>query len=113
MGLTLAWAQVLMLPLDVANMTGFGGGIDMKLFWFIVYITTAIMCLVIIPSLIFYYECDENWSFVIVNLYLNIIVGKIQIFVLLFNRDYNYSDRNFSDFLCIHWNCNKKFNILI
>ena len=30
--MTLSWAQVLMLPLDVSNMTGFGGGIDMKLF---------------------------------------------------------------------------------
>jgi hypothetical protein len=70
LGLTLAWAQVLMLPLDVSNMTGFGGGIDMKLFWFIVYISTAIMCLIIVPSLIYYYECDENWSFVIVYFYL-------------------------------------------
>ncbi len=63
--MTLSWAQVLMLPLDVSNMTGFGGGIDMKLFWFIVYIITGVFVLFIIPTLIYFYEADEEWSFVI------------------------------------------------
>ena len=71
MGMTLSWAQVLMLPLDVSNMTGFGGGIDMKLFWFIVYILTGVFVLFIIPTLIYYYEADEEWSMVkFSNLYL-------------------------------------------
>jgi len=63
LGMTLAWAQVLMLPLDVSNQTGFGGGIDMKLFWFIVYIATAGMVLFVIPAISLYYEADEDWSF--------------------------------------------------
>jgi hypothetical protein len=61
--MTLSWAQVLMLPLDVSNLRGFGGQIDMKLFWFIVYITTAVFVLIIIPTFIFFYEADEEWSF--------------------------------------------------
>jgi hypothetical protein len=62
--MSLSWAQVLMLPLDVSNMTGFGGGLDMKLFWFIIYVTTAVFVLIIIPALIYYYEADPDWSFV-------------------------------------------------
>lgn len=60
----LSWAQVLMLPLDVSNMSGFGGDLDMQLFWFIVYIATGVFVLFIIPSLIYYYEADDEWSFV-------------------------------------------------
>jgi hypothetical protein len=63
--MTLCWAQVFMLPLDVSNMTGFGGGIDMKLFWLIVYIATGCFVLFIIPALIYYYEADSDWSIVI------------------------------------------------
>lgn len=68
--MTLAWAQALMLPLDVSNQTGFGGGIDMKLFWFIVYISTAAMVLIVIPALSLYYEADEDWTFVIYSLFI-------------------------------------------
>jgi LMBR1 domain-containing protein 1 len=64
LGMTLAWAQVLMLPLDVANNRSFGGGINMQIFWEIVYISTAIMVVIIIPSLSAYYECDPDDSFV-------------------------------------------------
>ena len=60
----LSWAQVLMLPLDVSNSREFGGGIRMDIFWFIVYITTAVFLLIIIPFLIFYYEADPDWTFV-------------------------------------------------
>ncbi len=64
LGMSLSWAQVLMLPLDVSNMSGFGGGIDMKLFWFIVFILTGCFVLFIIPTLIYYYEADEEWTMV-------------------------------------------------
>ncbi len=60
----LAWAQVLMLPLDVSNNRGFGGNINMRLFWFIVYIATAVFLLIIIPAIIYYYEADEEWTVV-------------------------------------------------
>ena len=62
--MTLSWAQVLMLPLDVSNNSGQGGDIDMQLFWFIVYICTAAFVLIIIPMLIFFYEADADWTFV-------------------------------------------------
>ena len=58
----LAWAQVLMLPLDVSNNRSFGGGIDMKLFWFIIYVATAAMVLVVIPTLTAFYEADPEWT---------------------------------------------------
>lgn len=62
LGLCLAWAQVLMLPLDVTNMFGEGGGIDMQLFWYIVYISTGCMILFVIPTLTAFYESDPEWS---------------------------------------------------
>ena len=52
LGLTLAWCQVLMVPLDVSNNRTFGGGIDMKLFWFIIFIITLVYILIIFPSLV-------------------------------------------------------------
>lgn len=58
----LAWAQVLMLPLDVSNNRGDGGGIDMQLFWLIIYIATAVMLLFINPTISSYYEADDDWT---------------------------------------------------
>jgi hypothetical protein len=58
----LAWAQVLMLPLDVSNIYGFGGGIDMKVFWFVIYIASGIFVLIINPTLIAFYEADPEWT---------------------------------------------------
>ena len=66
--MTLAWAQVMMLPLDVSNITGFGGGIDMKVFWFVIYLCTAIFLLFIIPALIIWYETDDDWSCVYIKI---------------------------------------------
>ena len=61
-GLTLAWIQVLLLPIDVSNHRTFGGGLDMKLFWYIIYILTIIYILVISPIASSYYEADYTWS---------------------------------------------------
>jgi hypothetical protein len=58
----LAWAQVLMLPLDVSNARGEGGGINMQLFWEVIYIALVIMVVVVIPACIFYYESDDEWT---------------------------------------------------
>lgn len=69
--MTLSWAQVLMLPLDVSNTRGEGGDIDMKLFWFIVYLATAVMILIIIPALIYWYEADPDWSCVYIIIYFS------------------------------------------
>ena len=61
-GLTLSWIQVLLLPLDVSNHRTFGGGLNMKLFWYIIYILTIIYILVVSPIATSYYEADESWS---------------------------------------------------
>ena len=61
-GLTLAWIQVLLLPLDVSNNRTFGGGLNMRIFWYIIYILTIIYILVISPIASSYYESDYTWS---------------------------------------------------
>ena len=70
-GLTLAEAAVLLIPLDVANRSGaldctLGaataancGGLDLALVWQIVYVTIAGFVLLLIPYAIFYYEADD------------------------------------------------------
>jgi len=61
----LSWAQVLCLPLDVANARGNnGGGFRMDLIWEIIYAATAIYLVFINPALSYYYESDEDDSFV-------------------------------------------------
>jgi LMBR1 domain-containing protein 1 len=62
LGMTLSWAQVLMLPLDVSNSRGSDGGIRMDIFWIVIYLTTAVFLVFIIPSLTYYYEADSEWS---------------------------------------------------
>ena len=61
-GLTLAWCQVLMVPLDVSNNRTFGGGIDMKSFWFIVFIITLVYILIIFPITSSLYETEDDWT---------------------------------------------------
>ena len=61
-GLTLAWIQVLLLPLDVSNNRTFGGGLNMRIFWYIIYILTIIYILVISPLASSYYDADFSWS---------------------------------------------------
>jgi len=63
-GLTVAWAMVLLLPLDVANSRGYGGGLPMKEIWYIVISAVALLSFLLIPFSIFYYETDEelDWN---------------------------------------------------
>ena len=62
LGLSVCWAQVLLLPLDVSNTRGSGGGIRMDVIWQIVYIVIACFVFVIIPLLTSFYECDPDWT---------------------------------------------------
>ena len=61
-GLTLAWCQVLMIPLDVSNNRTFGGGINMKAFWLIIFVITIIYILVIFPISSSLYDCQDDWT---------------------------------------------------
>jgi LMBR1 domain-containing protein 1 len=63
-GMTLSWAQVLMLPLDVSNTRGAGGEIRMDLLWQIIYISLAALVVFIIPTCSYYYESDPEWTIV-------------------------------------------------
>jgi LMBR1 domain-containing protein 1 len=63
-GMTLSWAQVLLLPLDVSNTRGFGGEIRMDILWQVVYISLGVMVLFIIPTCTYYYEADSEWTVV-------------------------------------------------
>jgi len=62
-GLALSWAQVLMVPLDVANARS-GGGLDMQTFWFVIYASIALMITILLPFAIFLYETDEDKNIV-------------------------------------------------
>ena len=60
LGLMLCQAQALMVPLDVANRSAVvSTGIDMKSFWFFLYIIVLVFIVVLIPYAIFLYETDE------------------------------------------------------
>jgi len=59
LGLSLAAFSILMLPLDVANTHGAGGGFPMDELWLAIYIIIAAMVVVVIPFAIFYYEAEE------------------------------------------------------
>jgi LMBR1 domain-containing protein 1 len=58
-----AECQILLLPLDVGNFRA-GSNVDMKIFWYIIYMTSAFFIVVILPFALFYYESDEDQTFV-------------------------------------------------
>lgn len=62
-GSALGWGLVLMLPLDVANSRGDGGGFNMELFYMIMFIIFFAFIVVIAPFTLFYYESDDEKSF--------------------------------------------------
>ena len=62
LGLTLAWCQVLLIPLDVSNNRTFGGGINMRVFWQIIFVITLIYILIIFPISSSLYEAQDDWS---------------------------------------------------
>jgi len=51
-----------MLPLDVSNSRG-NGGLDMTVFWEMVYIINFIFLTILIPFAIFFYESDDQLTF--------------------------------------------------
>lgn len=54
---------MLLLPLDVNNFRD-GTNVDMKIFWYIIYMTSLVLIVIILPLALFYYESDEDKSFV-------------------------------------------------
>lgn len=70
LGLVLAGATVLLLPLDVANNEGYAGcdgydtrlcgGLNMQLFWDIFYYAIPAFVFLFIPFMTFFYEADDG-----------------------------------------------------
>ena len=60
LGLGIAWGQILLLPLDVSNSRGTGGGIRMDTVYKIVYISIAVFAFIILPLLTAIYESDPD-----------------------------------------------------
>lgn len=58
-----AECQILLLPLDVGNYRA-DSNVDMKIFWYIIYMTSAFFMIIILPTALFYYESDEDLTFV-------------------------------------------------
>ena len=54
----------MLLPLDVGNFRA-GSNVDMKMFWYIIYMTSAFLIIVILPFALFYYESDDENDWVI------------------------------------------------
>jgi len=59
-GMMLVWAQALMLPLDVANNRFYpdSGGINMQVFWAVIYMCALGMITVLLPYAMLFYETD-------------------------------------------------------
>ena len=71
LGLLISQLAVLLLPIDVANNGGDAtcsqsssgttcAGIDMKLFWIVIFLIIIGMLLIVIPFATFYYEADDG-----------------------------------------------------
>lgn len=68
-----------MLPLDVSNFRN-STNMDMKIMWYIIYMTSAFFIVIILPFALFYYESDEDKTFVsiIIPSYLMILRNRIE-----------------------------------
>lgn len=91
-GYMLAWAQLLVLPLDVSNTAGDGSGLRVDVLWQVLYMLVFLFIVVFFPTAMFFYESDETescwrrlcWTikhliflFVIVGLILGIMFGLL------------------------------------
>lgn len=93
-GLTLCQAQALLVPLDVANFTGNNTnpltscpGVQMGLYWVIVYLVLLGFVCVLIPFATFFYESDTEYPFfkrilrALAYLLITLIVSSMIIFI--------------------------------
>jgi len=62
-GLTLAFSQILIIPLDASNSRGYGAGLRLDLLWQIVLIGVAAFAIILAPFALFFYEADDEKSF--------------------------------------------------
>jgi LMBR1 domain-containing protein 1 len=98
-GSCLTWALVLLLPLDVANSRGIGGGFNMELFYQIMLLAHFIFLIVLIPITIFLYESDDERPFIArlcrafcYDIFLIIVVIILSIIAWSAMKEANYVD---------------------
>ena len=60
LGLTLAFTQILILPLDVSNSRGEGSGFRVDIMWQIILISVAVYIAFLAPFSLFYYEAEDE-----------------------------------------------------
>lgn len=88
LGLVLCWSQALLVPLDVANNHGYlaSGGINMRTFWFAIYILSLVMITCLLPYAIFFYETDPDKTVVrrLVTALIYTIITLVLVCILLF-----------------------------
>ncbi len=60
LGLTLAFAQILILPLDISNSRGSGSGFRVDILWQILIICVAVYIVFLAPISLFYYEAEDE-----------------------------------------------------
>lgn len=60
LAMAIVWGFVMLLPLDVANSRGEGGGLNMDLAYQIILIAYFVMMVAILPFMLFLYESDED-----------------------------------------------------
>ena len=63
-GSAIAWGFILLIPLDVANSRGDGGGMNINLFYIIMFAVYFIYLVFVLPMTLFLYESDDEISFV-------------------------------------------------
>ena len=61
----------MLLPLDVGNYRE-GSNVNMKIFWYIIYMAALVFVVLILPLALFYYETDEDSKFVSASMFLKI-----------------------------------------
>lgn len=51
---------MLVLPYDVANSRGDGGGLDIDILWQMIFIVDAVLLVLVIPYAFFFYESEPD-----------------------------------------------------
>lgn len=89
LSLAIAWSQILLLPLDVSNTRGSGGGFRMDLVWEIIYIILACFVFFVIPLITYFYECDPSSTCCqkIMNTFCSFIVQTVAV-ILIFGLSF-------------------------
>jgi LMBR1 domain-containing protein 1 len=60
LGLWLSFSSILILPYDISNSRGSGGGVRVDILWQVIYMSMAVFLSTILPFAFFFYESDVD-----------------------------------------------------